>query len=169
MRKTFLSDGIRYKAEVIKQLCSSQPVIGLLGNNPNIDLSSEEASSLMDHNIYDFNYVSKTIERADAFIMVDADMINITSGTMNAWELYVQVVCHKTYVPLDASIFKGLSGNRLDNLTYEIDSLLNGTRLFGIGLLELSSCTTAVVPDSFSSKILTYRINEFRRERSQYD
>lgn len=166
MRKTFLDDGIRYKSEVIKQICKSQPTIGLLGNNPNIDLRSEDASYIMDNNIYDFNYVSKTIERADAFIMVDADMIGPTSGTMNSWELYVQVVCHKDYVPLDPSTFKGVSGNRLDNLAGEIDSLLNGTRLFGIGQLDLAGCVTASVPDSFSSKLLTYRINEFRRERS---
>lgn len=166
MRKTFLDDGIRYKSEVIKQICQSQPTIGLIGNDPNIDITSEKASEIMDNNIYDFNYVSKTIERADAFIMVDTDMVGPTSGTMNNWELYVQVVCHKDFVPLDSSIFKGVSGNRLDNLAGEVDSLLNGTRLFGIGQLELSSCVTASVPDAFSSKLLTYRINEFRRERS---
>lgn len=166
MSKTSLSDGIRYKTEVIRQICASQPIIGLLGNDPDIDLGSEEASFLMDTTIYDFNYISKTVERADAFIMVDSDMISPTSGTMNAWELYVQIVCHKEYVSLDPSIFKRVVGNRLDNLTCEVDQVLNGTRLFGIGQLELSSCTTAVVPDSFSSKMLTYRINEFRRERS---
>lgn len=163
--KTPLQDGIDYKAGVIAQLCNSQEVVGLLANNPSIDIESEEAYKFLDDCIYDFNYISKTVERSDAFVMIDADMIAPTSGSMNAWELYVQVVCYKEYVPLDHKIFRGVKGNRCDNLAFQIDKLLNGSRLFGIGRLTLQSATTAVVPDSFTSKLLTYRVEEFRRER----
>lgn len=163
--KAPLQDGIDYKAEVISRLCSAQPVIGLLIDNVDVDIDSDEAYRAMAYNVYDYNYIDGTVKRSDAFIMVDADMVAVTSSTMNAWELYVQVVCEKNYVPLSGKKFKGWKGNRLDNLVFQIDKLLNGTRAFGIGRLTLQSCTTAVVPDSFSSKLLTYRVEEFRRER----
>lgn len=163
--KAPLQDGIEYKAEVISRLCSAQPVIGLLIDDTDVDIDSDEAYEAMDHNVYDYNYIDGTVKRSDAFIMVDADMVAVTSGTMNVWEVYVQVVCEKNYVPLSGKKSKGWKGNRLDNLTFQIDKLLNGTRMFGIGKLALQSCTTAVVPDSFSSKLLTYRVEEFRRER----
>lgn len=164
-KKPPLQDGIDYKSEVIAQICTAQPVIALLTDSPTIDIDSDEAYEVTEKNVFDYNYISRTVERSDAFIMVDADMIAATSGSMNAWELYVQVVCHKDYVPLSSRKFKGVKGNRLDNLVFEIDRLINGTRYFGIGKLSLQSCKTAVVPDSFSSKLLTYRIEEFRRER----
>lgn len=163
--KAPLQDGIEYKAEVISRLCASQPVISLLADEADIDLDGDEAYATMEQNIFDFNYVPGVVKRGVGYIMVDADMIAAPSGTMNAWELYVQVVCEKNYVPLSGKKFKGWKGNRLDNLTFQIDKLLNGTRMFGIGKLALQSCTTAVVPDSFSSKLLTYRVEEFRRER----
>lgn len=160
-----LQDGIDYKAEVISQICSSQDVIGLLLDNPSIDIDSDEAYSATEKNIFDFDYISRTVERSDAFIMVDADMIEATSGSMNAWELYVQIVCHKKYVPLDPQKFRGVKGNRTDNLTNQVDLLLNGKRLFGIGRLALQCCKTATVPDDFTSKLLVYRVEEFRKER----
>lgn len=163
--KTPLQDGIEYKSEVISRICACQPVIGLLVDDGNADIDSDEAYAATEQRLYDHNYVDGTVQLSDAFVMVDADMIAATSGTMNAWEIYVQVVCEKNHMKLDSRKFKGVKGNRLDNLTFEIDKLLNGTRMFGIGRLALQSCTTAMVPDSFASKLLTYRVEEFRRER----
>lgn len=160
-----LWDGIEYKSSVITRLCSSQPLLGLLADDPGLDIDSDRAYRVTDECIFDFNYIDRTVERSDAFIMIDADMIAPTSGTMNEWDLYVQVVCHKGFVALDSKKFKGIRGNRTDNIICQIDQLLNGTRIFGIGRLTLQSCTVAVVPDSFTSKLLTYRVEEFRRER----
>lgn len=163
--KTPLQDGIDYKSKVLAAITHSQEVVGLLLDDPNVDLESDETSTALANCLFDFNYIDRTVERQDAFIMVDADMTNVTSQSFNAWELYVQIVCYKEYVPLDPKKFKGVKGNRRDNLTNEVDLLLNGQRLFNVGQIELISATTAVVPDSFTSKMLTYRLIEPRRER----
>ena len=160
-----LQDIVDYKAQVIAQLVASQPVVGLLLDDPNIDLDSDKAIDSLDDLIFDFDYIDRTVERSDAFIMVEADMIGPSSGSFNTWELYVQIVCHKDYVKMDGKKFKGVRGNRRDNLMCEVDKLLNGTRLFGIGKLELKNAITAMVPDSFTSKMLTYVVKEPRRER----
>lgn len=156
---------INYKADVISKLSNAKSVVALMLNNPDIDMDSDAAYDITSTNIYDFDYVDKTVERSDAYIMVDCDMLGPTSGSVNAYEVYVQVVCSKSFMRLPSSTFKGVKGNRCDNLVRQIDFLLNGTRIFGIGKLDLASVTSAVVPDSFTSKMLTYRVVDYRGER----
>lgn len=163
--KTPLQDCIDYKADIIAQLVASQEVVGLLLNDPNVDMDSDKTYTSLANCIFDYDYIDRVVERSDAIIMIDADMVAPISGSFNEWEVYVQIVCHKDYVPLNPKIFKGVKGNRRDNLMCSVDSLLNGSRLLGIGKLELIRAHTAVVPDSFTSRMLTYRVKEARRER----
>lgn len=160
---TYLDDLINYKHTVIKSLADDQGVVGLLLNDPHVDMESDAAYDVVGNVIFDFDYVDRTVQRTDAYIMVDAEMVNPTSGTMHMWRLYVQVVCEKGYNKLDHKIFKGVRGNRRDNLARQIDLLINGRRDFGIGELELHSVTTATVPDTFTSVLLTYTIHDFNQ------
>lgn len=160
-----LDDMTLYKEAIIRKIASSQKVIGLLVNDPMIDMDSDEANDIIDRNIFDYDYIDRTVQRSDAYIMVDSELDYPTSGTMNQWRVYVQIVCAKTFNSMDHKIFKGVSGNRRDNLAQEIDALLNGERFIGIGDLELLSAAPATVPDTFTSMLLTYRVHDFRRER----
>ena len=137
-----LDDMTRYKEAIIKKIAVSQNVIGLLLNDPNIDMDSDEANDVIGRNIFDYDYIDGTVQRADAYIMVDSELDYPSSGSMNQWRVYVQVVCAKVYNALDHKIFKGVPGNRRDNLAQEIDVLLNGERFIGIGDLELLSAAT---------------------------
>lgn len=160
-----LDDMTLYKEAIIRKIASSQKVIGLLVNDPMIDMDSDEANDIIDRNIFDYDYIDRTVQRSDAYIMVDSELDYPTSGTMNQWRVYVQIVCAKAFNSMDHKIFKGVSGNRRDNLAQEIDALLNGERFIGIGDLELLSAAPANVPDTFTSMLLTYRVHDFRRER----
>ena len=160
-----LDDMTLYKEAIIRKIAASQKVIGLLVNDPMIDMDSDEANDIIDRNIFDYDYIDRTVQRSDAYIMVDSELDYPTSGTMNQWRVYVQIVCAKTFNSMDHKIFKGVSGNRRDNLAQEIDALLNGERFIGIGDLELLSASPATVPDTFTSMLLTYRVHDFRRER----
>ena len=160
-----LDDMTLYKEAIIRKIAASQKVIGLLVNDPMIDMDSDEANDIIDRNIFDYDYIDRTVQRSDAYIMVDSELDYPTSGTMNQWRVYVQIVCAKTFNSMDHKIFKGVSGNRRDNLAQEIDALLNGERFIGIGDLELLSAAQATVPDKFNSILLTYRVHDFRRER----
>lgn len=163
--KTYLDDLIGYKHRIIYDLASSHDVVGLLLDDPQINMDSDAAYEVVGNNIYDFDYVDKSIQRNDAYIMVEAEMANPTSGSMARWWLYVQVVCAKEYNPLDPKKFKGVVGNRRDNLARQIDRLINGREDIGIGHIELANAGPAPVPDTFTSVMLTYEIQDFRRER----
>lgn len=162
---TPLDDLILYKEAVIKKISMSVDIVSLLANDPSIDLDGDEANNIIDRNIFDFDYVDRTVQRSDAYIMVDSEMNQPSSGSMNRWLLYVQVVCAKAFNSIDHKKFKGVYGNRRDNLAKQIDALLNGERFIGIGKLELLSAAPASVPDTFTSILLTYRVHDFRKER----
>lgn len=164
-KQTFLDDLINYKENVIEAMTSSKDVMGLLANDPEIDLESSEAEDLVERNIFDYDYIDGTIERHDAYVMVDDELVEAASGTFNRWLLYVQIVCAKSFNDIDKKIFRGVKGNRRDNLAREIDLLLNGSRDFGIGKLVLTSVAPATVPDKFTSLMLTYEIYDYRAER----
>ena len=164
-KETYLDDLISYKENVIAALSQSQDVMGLLANNPNLDLESSEAEDIVERNIFDYDYIDGTLERHDAYIMVDDELVQPSSGTFNRWLLYVQVVCAKTFNDIDKKMFRGVKGNRRDNLARSIDVLLNGSRDYGVGKLVLMSVAPATVPDKFTSLLLTYEIRDFRAER----
>ena len=162
---TYLDDLVKYKELIINELASSKEVLGLLSNNPDIDPDSEEAQNVVAHNIFDYDYIDSTVERSDAFIMVESELVKPSSSTINQWYIYVQVVCAKSYNNLDKKIFRGVQGNRRDNLVLEIDKLINGDREFGIGKLTLITVGPSSVPNTFTSSMITYDVNNFRRER----
>lgn len=164
-KDTYLDDLISYKENVIAALSQSQDVMGLLANNPNLDLESSEAEDIVERNIFDYDYIDGTLERHDAYVMVDDELVQPSSGTFNRWLLYVQVVCAKTFNDIDKKLFRGVKGNRRDNLARSIDVLLNGSRDYGVGKLVLMSVAPATVPDKFTSLLLTYEIRDFRAER----
>lgn len=162
---TYLDDLVRYKKLIIKEIASSKEVLGLLANDPNIDPDGERAQEIVEKNIFDYDYIDTTVERSDAFIMVESELIKPSSSTINQWYVYVQVVCAKSYNNLDKKIFRGVEGNRRDNLVAEVDRLINGGRDFGIGKLTLMSVGPASVPSGFTSSIATYGVDNFKRER----
>lgn len=164
-KETHLDNLIQFKATVASALSNSQKVAGLILNDPDVDMESEPVMDLLDTNIYQYDYLDDTVERGDAFIMVDCDMVRRPSSSIMECEVYVQVVCGKSYMKLKPSVFPGVQGTRLDNLVRQIDMLLNESREFGIGRLELKSVITAATPPKFSSKLITYSTPDFAKVR----
>ena len=161
--QTYADEIIDFKQQVLNTLKHSQVIVGLLADNPTINMNSEEAYAIQDNNFYDFDYADSTIVRSDAFIMVEVDIVSEPTPAVKDLEVYVQIVCHKQFMQLDATKFKGIKGNRKDNLSRQIDFLLNGSRDYGIGRLTLMDMRTVDVPKPFTSKLLSYEIPGFLR------
>ena len=163
--QTHLDQIIDYKSDAIYAISQSKIVVGLMLDKIDPDMDGDDYEIAREH-MYNFDYIPDTNLASDAYILVDADMVMSPTWTVKDMELYVQIVINKTYMPLKTKLWKGRKGNRLDNLSREIDLALNGSRDFGIGRLQLISARTANVPTAFSSKLLTYRIPDFARDRT---
>lgn len=162
MVKTCLDVLVEYPAKALQKIGTDKTVVSLLVNDPFIDMESDKADGVFDKYLFDYGYVDSTTEEAVAYVCVEADLANIPTATIKDLRLYVKVVCHKAFMDIDPSKFKGMIGNRRDNITRYIDALLNGSDVFGIGELKLTSCRAVPAPTGFAARELTYKISDFK-------
>ena len=156
---------VDYNQRICNKILSSQEVMALIANDPDLDLDSPEAAQWEDH-IIDHAWVDDTVQESGAFVTVDVDVTDMSSGTIKDMRVYVEVLVSKTYMALTPSLFKGVKGNRRDNIVRQIDKLLNGSYDFGTGRLDATNIRTVTTANKFSGKLITYMVSDFARNRS---
>lgn len=162
MDKTFLDELVEYPVKALQRIGTDQTIASLLTNNPSIDMDSDEADEVFDKYLFDYGYVDGTTSEAAAYICVEAELAKVPTPTMKDLRLYVRIVCHKEFMDIDASKFKGMIGNRRENLSRYVDRLLNGSEVFGIGKLSLDYAQVAPAPTGFAARELAYRVVDFK-------
>ena len=128
-------------------------------------MESEDADEVFEKFLFDYIYVDGTTTEAAAYICVEAETAKSPTPTMQNMKLYVTVICHKQFMKVDATKFKGMIGNRRDNLVRYVDKLLNGSDIFGIGALTLENAHTVAAPTGFAARELTYTVPDFRNKK----
>lgn len=163
MDKTFLDELVEYPVKALRTIGTDPTVVQLLTDKPDIDMESDEADAVFDKFLFDYGYVDGTTAEGAAYICVEAEMAKSPTSTMQDMKLYVTIMCHKQFMKVDATKFKGMMGNRRDNLVRYTDKLLNGADIFGIGKLTLASARTVPAPTGFSAREMTYIVPDFRK------
>ena len=153
---------VEYPAKVIQKIGTDRTVISLLTNDPSIDMDSDKADEVFDRYLFDYGYVDSTTSEAAAYVCVETDLAHIPTATIKDMRLYVRIVCHKEFMHIDPSKFKGMIGNRRDNLAKYIAALLDGDNTFGVGQLDLLSCRAAPAPTGFAARELAYKVSDFK-------
>lgn len=160
MAKTHLDELVDYPAKVILKLAGDKNCIALLRNTKNI--TEDDVDKVLENNIYDYEYVDKTTTEAEAYIWVEVDVPSVSNKQIKGMKLYITVACHKQFMKLNHKVFKGLVGNRRDNLVRYIDLLLNSSEIFGIGKLTLQSVKSLTSSNpSFTMREMTYIVPDF--------
>lgn len=158
-----------YPVKALQKIGTDNTVVGLLLNNPSIDMESDEADAVFNENLFDYNYVDGKTQEVKAYICVETEIPRISSRTIKNMAVYVTVVCHKQYMKLNPLVFQGYIGNRRDNLVRYIDLLLNGNDIFGIGGLELKSVNTINAPEGYTARELVYVVPDFHMRKPSSD
>lgn len=161
MAKTFLDQLVEYPSKVMMKIASSKECVGLLVNKSFENITEDDCDNALENNIYNYQYVNDTADEATAYVWIEADVNNVENQTIKNMRLYVTVACHKEYMKLNPSIFKGILGNRRDNLIRYIDQELNNTDIMGIGRLKLVSAKTMSPVSGFTVKELVYFVPDF--------
>lgn len=159
---SYIDQLVEFPAKALREIGTNKNIVALLTNNPNIDMESDEADSVFDKYLFDFVYIDSTTFNAEAYICVEAEMQKLSSPTMQDFKLYCTVICHKEFMVLNPGLFPGVIGNRRDNLVRCVDSVLNGSTIYGIGTLNLKSVKTMPSPVGFTSRELTYEVSDFK-------
>lgn len=163
--KTHLDALIDYKEDIIALMTQDQQLMGLIFDDPEIDLESDEIFNIRDTHIFDHSYVDDVVQTDSVLILVESGLIGMTSKEINTLEVQVQVIVARHFMKLNTKKFKGLRGNRRDNVIRRIELLLHDTRP-GIGRMQLVDCGPVDVPKGFTSMRMTYLIHDFRNNRT---
>ena len=151
MVNTHLDQIVEYPAKVMNIISQSNECVGLLVNKSFGDVNEDDIDIALDK--YITNY--------------EAEVDRVENQQIKDMKLYVTVACHKEFMKLKSSVFKGVIGNRRDNLTRFIDNLLNGAIIMGIGSLKLESVRTRTPINNFTMRELCYSIPDFNKSGSK--
>lgn len=162
--QTHLDPLIDYKEDIIDMITSDQTIMGLVFDDPNIDMDGDDVFNVRKTNIFDHSYSDNTVQTDKVLILVETGLISVVSKEVNTFEVQIQVICARNYMPLDHSKFKGLRGNRRDNVLRFIAQQLYDARL-GIGALRLVDVGPVDVPRGFTSMRMTFHSSDFARNR----
>lgn len=165
MVNTFLDELVEYPVKALHRIGTDPIIVQLLTDNPSIDMESKEADAVFDKYLFDYLYVDGTTTEAEAYICVEAETTKVPTSSIQNMKLYVTIICHKQFMKVDTTKFKGMIGNRRDNLVRYIDKLLNGADIFGIGALTLENAHTVASPTGFTARELTYSVPDFRTKK----
>lgn len=162
---TNLDEIILYKNTVQRAIGMDDNILAFLSDDPNIKAGSPKASEILFKNILDHSFCDDTIQVDTALILVEVEMYSRPTDAVKNMTLNVQVICNNNFIELNKKKFKGVIGNRRDNIARYIDAALHtqAALQMGIGRLQLYSCMPTVGPSGFSSIMLSYRIPEFAR------
>ncbi len=161
---TYLDEIVRYPNEAIRLIGEDKYCAGLLVNKA-FDEVTDDDKDLAYGRMFDYEFVTSTTTESLAYIFCEIDIPRVKNKTIKDIELYVTVACHKDYMHLDRKVFRGIIGNRRDNLVRFIDKLLNFSDVFGIGDLSLQRVNTGTLSDKFTARRLTYTVPDFNNRR----
>lgn len=161
MAKTYLDQIVEYPSKVMLRIAEDKVCTGLLVNKAFYDVTEDDIDKAMDDLIKDYQYVDETTQATAAYIWVEMEVNRVDNKTIKGIRLYVTIACHKNYMSLNRQTFRGIVGNRRDNLVRYVDKVLNNTEFLGIGALKLHSIKTLTPINGFTMREITYEIPDF--------
>jgi len=149
-----LDELFSYKNQVMEDLLTDEQIRRLLSDN-SADIATPE--SLIYSQVFPYEYVPDTVETAKTFICCEVDITSTDNKTFLRPTIYIWVFTHKSKVRVPEG------GIRVDKLTSRISELLNGSRLYGLGEMELSSARRFSPITNYQGRTLTFKTKDFNR------
>lgn len=148
-----LSEFFDYKNQLMKDLLTNSEIVKLLDGAVYMD----DAKGLAYTNVFPFEYIPDTVEKAKTFICFDVDVQESINKTYLLPTLYIWVFSHKSKLRLPDG------GVLTDKLASEIAKAINGSRFYGLGELDLYSVKRFAPVTDYQGKVMTFRAKEFNR------
>lgn len=154
MSGTKIEEFFDYKNRLIMDLLTNEEIVKLI--DPNTKMS--DAHKLVYNNVFPFEYVPETVEDAKTFICIDVDIQKVTNKTFFIPIIYVWVFSHKSILVLPEG-----EGVRTDKLVSEISGVINGSRYYGLGELDLYSIKRFAPMKDYNGKVMAFQAVDFNR------
>lgn len=143
----------------MKDLCCNKNIVALITDDEESDVPNH---TLPYSQIYPYEFIPETVDSGQTFICFDVDIAEVVNKTFYVPVLYIWAFTHKSKMRLPNG------GVRIDQLSAEIDKVLNGSRLYGLGELNLRSVGRFSPILDYQGRVLTYYAKDFNRSSSKY-
>jgi len=143
-----------YKNQLMEDILTNEKIISLLSGDAQ---SQTSADSLVYTQVFPFEYVPDVTEQAKTFICCEVDIREVTDKTFLDPAIYIWVFTHKSKIRLPEG------GVRTDKLAAEITSVINGSRMYGLGELNLYSVKRFSPITDYQGRTLTFYAKDFNR------
>ena len=143
-----------YKNQLIDDLMTNETIVELLSDDSG---SITPPEKLVYSQVFPYEYVPDVVEHGQTFICCEVDIRSVQSKTFLTPEIYIWVFTHKSKIRLPEG------GVRTDKLASEITKTINGSRMYGLGELELYSVKRFAPMADYQGRILTFQAKDFNR------
>lgn len=157
MEGSILKDMGKYKNTLISALISSDDICELMFNKKTY--TEEDVDNLIYTQIFPYLYTDETQTEVLPYLCIDVDVQRIPTGTIKDMRLFVWCYCHKEGMKYSK---KGYSGTKVDILADMVERQLRESDEFGIGKLQLVSCTHFFPHNKYYGKQLVYSMPDFK-------
>lgn len=144
-----------YRNKIMHEICSSEELVRLLGCGEETD--PEEMIPF--RHSFPHEYIPDTFTGTERYINFDISAaVDPTNNTFRNLTIYFYVVCHEAAVRYDES---GQTSLWYDRVTCELERLLCGNKIPGIGRTILSSNEPYSPHKKFKGRLLKFTTKDF--------
>lgn len=148
-----LQDFFDYKNQLMKDLLTNESIVSLIQR----DTTVENAESLAYTQVFPYEYLPETVDKGQTFICFDVDISGVGNKPILTPVIYIWVFSHKSNLRLPEG------GVRPDKICSEICKVINGSRFYGLGELNLYSVKRFAPMTDYQGKLMTFNAKEFNR------
>lgn len=145
-----------YKNQLMEDLLTNETILRLLNDDNEITDTPEK---LMYTQVFPYEYIPDTVEHGYTFICCDVDVQRAQNKTFLTPVLYIWEFTHKSKLRLPDG-----GGVRTDRLASEIAKTINGSRMYGLGELDLYSAKRFAPLMDYQGKVLVFLATDFNRQ-----
>ncbi len=143
-----------YKNQLMDDLLTNTDIVKLMSDDGKTEVAPE---TLMYTQVFPYEFVPDVTEHGQTFICCEVDIKEVLNKTYLVPALYIWVFTHKSKVRLPGG------GVRTDKLSSIITSIINGSRMYGLGELNLQSAKRFSPITNYQGRILTFYAKDFNR------
>ena len=149
-----LQEFFDYKNQLMEDLLTNSEIVRLVNDT----VTLENAEALAYTQVFPCEYVPETVEHGTTYICFDVDILESVNKTYLLPTLYVWVFTHRSLLRLPEG------GVRTDKLCSEICNAINGSRMYGLGELNLYSVKRFAPMTDYQGKCMAFRAVDFNKQ-----
>jgi hypothetical protein len=149
-----LQEFFDYKNKLMEDLLTNEEIVRLLSDTVPV----QDAESLAYKQVFPCEYVPDTVQDGKTFICFDVDVQESLNKTFLLPTLYIWVFTHRSKLRLPEG------GVRTDKLCSEICEAINGSRMYGLGELNLYSVKRFAPMTDYQGKVMAFHAKDFNRQ-----